>query len=705
MGYKAIVNAAPMINLLGTQDLSTKQLVREPVARPTHLPKFYLYTKKGPTTPQLVVGDSRSIIYGEESFDLRQKWANHATVFANGSNAEGNACMIQRILPADAGPAANLLLSLDVLETDIDDYERNTDGSIRVDTQGTPVVKGQIPGFKVKWVVTSHSTVADMQTKYGKATVGVGTQTTGGARPVTSQLYPIMELKMSYIGADGNDTGLRVWAPNSTTGGGFDTRVLTNDRVYPFRVSVIRRNTKTGTARVQETIFGEQSVLTTLKPGAINSITDQQLTITENLLNAYRNVDDPRYPPNFGEFGDVVVYNNNVKTLLDKFYQAEKEYIDAAPIGTIIPHDFSTATGLRAGDEWLFNMFTGASVQAYPYHTFQVDATGTTLGEYTNLYAGGSADGTMNDTLFAGLVADAVSEYRNENSQLHNTALNVESIIYDSGFPLETKYALCSFIAVRKDTFVALSTHEVGGLELTAGEDNSLAVALRTRLMMYPESDYFGTPVMRGMIMGRSGKIRASQFKERVSPLYEVMVKASRYMGAGNGVWKSGRNFDGAPGSILDYIYDVSVPYTPVSVRNRDWDAGLNWVQSYDMRSEFIPALKTVYNDDTSVLNSFLTAMAICEINKVCEMAWRYFSGVSYLTNGQLAERVDNFIRQNLNGRFDDRFIIEPETYYTDADIARGYSWMTKVKIYAANMKTVMQSYVQAFRLDDYQQS
>ena len=51
MGYKAIVNAAPMINLLGTQDLSTKQLVREPVARPTHLPKFYLYTKKGPTTP------------------------------------------------------------------------------------------------------------------------------------------------------------------------------------------------------------------------------------------------------------------------------------------------------------------------------------------------------------------------------------------------------------------------------------------------------------------------------------------------------------------------------------------------------------------------------------------------------------------------------------------------------------------------------
>ena len=716
MAYNAIVNAAPFINLLGTQDLSTRPLVREPINVPTHLPKFYIYAKKGPLTPQLCVGDSRSILYGEESFDLRQKWANHATVFANAVNAEGNSCMLQRVIPTDAGPEANLMLSLDVLKTKVDDYERNSDGSVKTDTNGDPVVKGQIDGYKVKWVVSNVGTVTDMQDKYGKRTVTAGTQTwvdnvtnPGNPITVTSELYPIMDLKMSYIGEDGNLTGVRIWSPNSTTGGGFDQRIVSQEKVYPFRIAVIRRNPKTGTARVQENIFGEQSVLTTFKPGALNPITDQQISFTENFLNAYRNVDDPRYPPLIGEFGDVFVYQANIDKVLTDFYKAEKEYVDNPSNNPLdINHDFPTTAGVVDEDKWLFNMFTGSSLEAYPYHTFQIDNgtganAGVPLSEFTNLYAGGSSDGTMSDANFAKLVEEKVIEYRDANAQVQNTALNVESIIYDSGFPLETKYALCSFIAVRKDTFVALGTHEVGGQKLTASEDNSLAIALRTRLQFYPESDYFGTPVMRGMIMGRSGKLRSSQFKERISPLIEIAIKSARYMGAGNGIWKAGKNFDGAPGSILDYVYDISVPYTPVSVRNRDWDAGLNWVQSYDLRSEFIPAMKTVYNDDTSVLNSYLTAMAICEINKICERAWRYFSGVSYLTNGQLAQRVDNFIREAVQGKFDDRFIIEPETYYTNADEQRGYSWTTRVKIYAANMKTVMTSYVQAHRIEDYQ--
>lgn len=59
---------------------------------------------------------------------------------------------------------------------------------------------------------------------------------------------------------------------------------------------------------------------------------------------------------------------------------------------------------------------------------------------------------------------------------------------------------------------MVLGTHTVGDRELTASEEHSLAIALRTRLQMYPESDYFGTPVLRGMIVGRSGKLRNSQF-------------------------------------------------------------------------------------------------------------------------------------------------------------------------------------------------
>ncbi len=94
--------------------------------------------------------------------------------------------------------------------------------------------------------------------------------------------------------------------------------------------------------------------------------------------------------------------------------------------------------------------------------------------------------------------------------------------------------------------------------------------------------------------------------------------------------------------------------------------------------------------------------MAIVEINKVMERAHRYYTGNDKLTDGQRAERVDRFIRENTEGRFDGRYIIEPNTYYTDADTARGYSWTTQVTLYSPSMPTVMTGYVVSRRMSDY---
>lgn len=698
-----IVNAAPFTRLLGTQDLSTRPLVLEPEAIPTHLPKCYIYAQKGPTTAQLVSGDSRIQIYGVDSFDVRKKYANHATVMSNLINAQGNAQMIERILPVDAGPEANVLLSLDVLPTELPDYERNIDGSIKLDVDGDPIplLDGQsdpimVPGYKVKWVVSSINTVVGMQA-FGAATIGAGTQTDADTL-VQSQLYPIIQFKASSVGEVGNNAGIRLWAPDVNVSGGVQTNLMTQEKVYPIRLAVIRRPTAISSAKVVETIFGEQSNLFTLKKGVIDPNTDKQLYVGNSFLDSYQNLKDVNFPPMIGDFGGVAIYDNNVKTLVDLFYAAEKAYIDASLTPETILTDFTGA----ANESYLFNFVSGKSSQAYKYHSFDFAAGGVSLTEFTNIYAGGSSDGTMSDTLFAGLVAERVAEYNNPNSELLDTAQNVESIIYDSGFPLTTKYALLDFMAIRKDTFVVLGTHVVGGPTLQASEDNSVAIALRTRAQLYPESEYFGTPVMRAMIMGRSGVLRSSQFTTRIPTTFEVAIKSARYMGAGDGRWKNGKNFDGAPGSILDEMADISVVYTPVGARNRDWEAGLNWVQRYDRRSLFFPALKTVYDDDTSVLNSYFTALAICEINKVCERAWRHFSGVSNLSNAQLVERVNAFISSRLDGRFDGRFFIVPNTYFTDADIARGYSWTTAVKIYAPNMKTVMTTFVQAYRIEDY---
>lgn len=689
-----IVNAAPMVIDRGTQDLSTRLLPREPELIPQHLPKFYLFAQKGPLTPELVVGNERDLMYGSETFNLRGKFANHSTVFANLVNAEGNACMIQRVIADDAGPEANLIAWLDVLATTVDVYERNVDGSIKLSITGDPIITGTTTGFKVKWVVTNHTSVSDLQTGFGTLNVGPGDQ----VDPVTSvqsQRYPIFELKGSSKGQYGNTCGIRLWAPTTETVSSMPTKMMANEAAYPYYISMIRRPDALSAPKVTETLFAEQKLMFTFKPEVIDPLTDSRLYIGDILIDSYQNLTDLRYPKLYGDFSDLRVYQDNIDLLVELFHAAEIPFIDSFS-------DFSA----NVADKHLFNFVTGVSSYNVPYHSFVfVDSSNTVrFSEFTNVYAAGGSDGTIDHATHALLVKNDVERYLDPNDELQELAVNVESIIYDTGFPLDTKYALCSFIAQRKDTFVVLSTHDVENRILNAAEEHSLAIGLRTRLQMYPESDYFGTPVMRGMIVGRSAKLRNSQYSKHLPLSAEIAIKSAKYMGAGIGKWKNGSHFDAAPGSVVDYMYDINITWVPASIRNRNWDVGLNWVQAYDRRSYFFPALKTIYDNDTSVLNSYFTAMAICQLNKVAHACWREFSGVSHLTNAQLVSRVNDFVVARTQNRFDGRFVIQPDAFLTDMDLLRGFSWTLPIKIYAPNMKTVMTTYVQAYRIDDLQQ-
>lgn len=689
-----IVNAAPMTIMYGTQDKSIRALVPEAEVLPTHLPKIYIYAKKGSVLPRLAVGGTRTMLYGEDSFDLRKKWATHATALANTINAQGNTAMYQRVKPADAGPPASIRLSMDVLVASRVDPQRNVDGSIKTDPgTGLPVPGATVAvAHKVKWVVEQVSVVAGDST-FGVATQGPGDQT-DAATSTQSVRYPIMDIAVPDFGSYGNDLGVRLWAPTQVGTNPLDARVLTNEKVYPFRMACVARATELTTPRVVETASAEQFVNVCLKPDTINRVTDTELYVNNVFLQAYATKDNPTLPELEGPFGRLHVYDANVKTLLEQFTAAEAPYLDG----------FSDQVNGTADEAYLFNPVSGVSSLNVPYHSFELvsgTANAQRLSESSTIFARGGTDGTMDETRFAALVAQEVAEYANPNSILQDTARYPESIIYDSGFPLATKYALCSALAVRKDIGVVLVTHDVLGPALTASEESALAVALRTRLQMYPESEYFGTPAMRGVVIGRSGEMLGTQYRKNLPLGLEIANNAAGYMGAGNGKWRPGLSFDMAPASEVKLFRNVNVTFTPATVRNKDWANGLNWVESYGHRSLYFPAIKTVYNNDTSILTSFFTMMAIIELQKVGDRARRKFSGVSSLSNAQLVERVNQFVTDNTIGRFDNRFVIVPETYFTEADLASGYRWSLRIKIYGPNMKTVMSLSVESYRIED----
>jgi hypothetical protein len=59
------------------------------------------------------------------------------------------------------------------------------------------------------------------------------------------------------------------------------------------------------------------------------------------------------------------------------------------------------------------------------------------------------------------------------------------------------------------------------------------------------------------------------------------------------------------------------------------------------------------------------------------------------LTRAQFIERSDELIEELTAGRFDDRVIIQPNTYFTDFDKALGYSWSCDISLFLNNMMTV----------------
>lgn len=690
-----IVNAAPMTIQWGTQDLSKRQVPREPVAIPQHCPKFYIWAQKGPLTPQLVSGVELTNMYGDLTFDPTGPYFNHSTLFVTGVNSKGNLMMIERLVPEDAGPKSNVILYLDVLETTINDYRRNFDGTIAVDDAGNPVIENTIPGYKCKWVFGFNDTEAK-QEKFGLLDIVNGSQvdqTTGKQ----SKRYPIFEFEISSQGNFGKNRGFRMWAPTSAGNGSVPAEMMAKQRAYPFNFAVISRDSATDSPEVVATQMAEQYVQFTLKPGSIDPVSTKQLYMGDILLDSYQNLSDLQYPLVYGDFGRLAIYQKNIDKLLNDFYTAEIPFIDA----------FSDFNGSDE-DKYLFNFVSGVSSQNVPYHTFQLvdDSDSLLLSQYSNIYANGGSDGSMSDKNHASQMSARIKQYADPNNPIQEIAVNVESIIYDTGYPLQQKYDLCDFISVRKDTFVVLSTFDATSqVVMSESQENSLAIALRTRAQLFPESDYFGTPAMRAMIIGRSGKVLNSVYKKRAPLTYEIAVKSAEYMGAGNGRWKNGSNFDGAPGSILTNMYDVSITWVPSVVRNKNWSTGLNWVQAYDRRSFFFPALKTVYDDDTSVLNSYFVAMAICQLNKIANAAWREFSGVEGLTNAQFVDKVNTFVTNNVQGKFDNRYIIVPNAVFTDMDLKRGFSWTLPIKLYANSMETVMTTYVQAFRMSDYSSS
>lgn len=719
-----IINAAPQSRLLGIKDESGRSPVYESEAVPTHLPHVYLFTERGPTLPQLVSGDSMVKMYGSKSFDYRGKYANHQTVLANTVNAEGNQLMVQRVRPADATAPATLRLSVDVMQEQIPQYERDVDGKYVLDENGKKIPTGEtVTGHVYRWLlervgeeelgqasvttsgggdggevvrITEQSDLRvteDGSTRLIDNELGVGVSKLGtmvNASGGQSTIYPILELEVMDFGAYGNNVGMRFSAPTTDSPVPIDDATMMDQLAYLYRIQLVERSDATSTPVVLETLQGEQFLNFAFKDGVINADTDQDLSFNEIFMDAWNQEASGGYPQIRGPIGNYHIYESYLESLLEDAQSLEANY-------GLVPADPEAMH--------LVNIFTGHDHNGVPYHSIQVRGpanNGVLLTANSTHYARGGSDGTLSFKSFDTEVRRQLEYFGELEADLLDTAYWPQSAFYDTGFSMPTKKMFGVPLGRRKDLWVVVSTQDVSLKQNTPSEESSIATALRTALRMYPESEVYGTSTCRAIVMGHSGYLVGSNYKGLLPLTIEFAQRCARYMGAATGVWQSGLGFDAQPNNQIRMFRGVNAPFKQATVRNRDWDVGLVWAQNYDRRSLFWPAVQTVYDDDSSVLNAAINMMVAVELEKVSDRVWRDLTGISYLTTGQFIQRSNEMIEERTRKRFDNRVIIEADTFITANDEQRGYSWSCNIHMYAPNMKTVGTFTIVAHRREDY---
>lgn len=712
MSKTSIVNAGSQILNQGIKDNSRGATVELSDNVPQHCPLVFLWAQRGPTERTLGGSADHITLYGADTFKNTSKFYNHQTAYAELFNISANRKLIQRLIPKDIGPKANIRIYADILETDINNYVRNSDGSIATDSVTDEMIIDSdvetIPGIKLRFIAETI-TDEDMVTSTG--TMKEGTMTDGEN---TSTMYPFLDVPAKFLGSDYNNSGFII---ESIIAKDKDTNLVTGLKSLLYKLFYVRRVNEKSSAVLQENIYGGVYSQFTLN-GAIDATTQKEYTL-QNASDTFENETNIKYPIKYNEFEEFYLYQDNIDTILTKIMENEKDYISLTPkvwnnnvsAATFNWFDFLSAADketLVTEEKYLCNLLTGYSSKNVRYFTLEIDKSSTGIGEdqipisfasNTPIWLAGGSDGTLSEENFEEQVKIELEKYLDYNSDVMDTAINVETVLYDSGFTIPVKEMLPYFISTRKNTFVSIATH-VDNLNrpLTNEEEYQTSALIAIKASIFPESEFYATKACRSMLTIGSGISDIVSYKRRLPQNFDIAYKTAAYMGAANGKWVEGYDFSMGGDNQVEVLKNLTPTQIPNNLKEMLWDVNANWSQASTRKTYFFPALQTIYPYDDSVLNSYFVIWIVLRLQTISDKCWRKFSGNYKDSKAELAKKITDYFNEQIEDAFDGFKNIVPEVQFTAEDVQRGYSWTLIISIYANVARTVQTSAVFAYR-------
>jgi hypothetical protein len=693
----SLTNAAPKFIFEGINDQSRGTMVREPETYAQHTPLLRLFTETGPETSTLVNTNSGSFngIFGSKTLARRGKYFNLQSLLAETLLAEGNPFFVKRLRPEDAPNPARIIVAMDIVEDDIPRVSTRLAGfnyPELVDENTVMNANGEVEtvnGLRGKLVL-----IKDNESVVGTQKPGPGTFVS--ERDGTqSTLYPLFELPASFFGEPGNHLGLRLWAPTSQDANPYDEETSKEFKTRMYRAQFMRRNSAGSTPIVVPTVTGESYVDLCFTPGAYSESTDKEYYAEKVLTQAYEDDGiDSGTPPMYSPFEQIHVYQDNLDMLQQMVYDAE---VRVNP---------SAITHLEGPGQ--VDLFSVKDIDGDPLHSILLEGPldgGVELGQEATIFASGGGDGTTDLDMYETLVNRENRNFGELGDEYENLALYPFSVVYDTGLSMEGKYEMMTILGRRQDVRTVFTTYvEAEGRLPTKSEELSRTQALMARLRAYPESTLYGTAVCRAEILQQTGFLTGGGYTKPVPLVVDYAQRWAQMAGAGTGIMREGKDIDVSPNNRVQLVKDLNVKFFNQRMQSDLWTNGSTYSLTYDRRSQYYPALHSVYNDDTSVLVSPITVSICCDVMRLVRRVHAELSGNAKLTREQFIERGDSLILEMVDGKYNDRVVVVPQTYFTDADDQRGFSWHCKVTVYANNPRTVMIFDLETRRMEDLPQ-
>jgi len=663
-------SSLPRTQFRGIKDESAVNLVMPGESLPIRVPLFFTLAAWGETDKaRYVDGDGQELLYGKELTNPRSKFFTHQSQFIRSHFAAGGKALLQRIVPADA-KRATARLSLDMVADELPVFERNADGTFKLDAQGAKiVVVGEtVQGFRLQWKM-----VEIPANGFGVGVAGEGGLVSGDDGAI-SVLSPVLDITGRHIGEKGKNLGFRLSAPTVNTVDPADADLSENLGTFLYRIQMIERSNAQSTARLISNLDGGNYVDFSLKKGAVDLSTDIEYYGAKNIIRSYETSDMSQFT-GFGNFEKLNIYDANIAGILTQLKDAEEAH-----------------TGDEIADAHLINILTGVDVHGVPYNTFVVEgpqAGGLLFTETSNHFLQGGSDGTIGVAEYNALVDTVLSSIDDAAFPFADIARMPYDSVWDSGFPVDTKLKFANFHAIRPDVYIHACTQDVLKPLNSAAADSSIGVTLRSHFRASQESAEFGTKACRYAVVMSAGRLINDNYDGLVPFLEWLLIKGAEYMSAADGSMNSDFAFGRGEQNIVTRYRDHNAGTKLVGARKNDWDNGLNYAEWFDMSRLFYAGIQSIYETHTSVLHGYLNTQIACNLTRIGHIVWREMSGDSQLTDEEFLDAVTDKVTERTTGKYDGRVTITPNAYYNALDEALGFSWHLDIGMAGDNIRTV----------------